>query len=131
MKLMRHLHVVASLVVLAVALSACSVTGGTLGQTPESQIVNGANSVTAATTLATALLKNDRINVTQAKGYRAILGTASGHLDTANAALVACRSKTGSTAKTSPDPCAPTVADDIALALSVVGDVQKVLDAKK
>jgi hypothetical protein len=131
MKLMRHLHVVVSLVVLAVALSACAVTGSTLGQTPEAQIVNGANSVTAATTLATTLLKNDRINVTQAKGYRAILGTASGHLDSANAALVACRKKTGSTSATNPDPCAPTVTDDIALALAVVGEVKKTLDAKQ
>lgn len=116
--------------VLILGLFALVVACASVGS-PESRIINGANTVTATTALATVLLRNDRINVTQAKSYRAILGTAAGHLDTANADLLACRAKTGSTAKTVPDPCEPSVADDIALGLSVVGDVKKTLDAKK
>lgn len=115
----------------SVALVACAVTGTALGPSPEAQIVNGANAVTAATTLATVLLKNDRITVTQAKGYRSMLGTASGHLDTVNAALLTCRKNTGSTSATKPDPCAPGIAADIQLALSIVGEVKKTLDAKQ
>lgn len=118
-------------VFLAVALAACAVTGTALGPSPEAQIVNGANAVTAATTLATVLLRNDRITVTQAKGYRSILGTASGHLDTANTMLLQCRKGTGSTSAVKPDPCAPSVMADIQLALSVVGEVRKTLDAKQ
>lgn len=118
-------------VFLSVAMTACSVTGTALGPSPEAQIVNGANAVTAATTLATVLLKNDRITVTQAKGYRSMLGTASSHLDAVNAALLTCRKNTGSTSATKPDPCAPGIAADITLALTVAGEVQKTLDAKK
>lgn len=116
---------------LALALCGCAVTGSAFGPTPEAQIVTGANAVTAATTLAIVLLKNDKITVAQAKSYRAILGTGSGHLDVANAALVDCRKKTGSTSASSPDPCVPTVAGDIALAISVTGEVQKTLAARQ
>lgn len=118
-------------VIALVALAACATTGTLFGSSPEAQIVTGANAVTAATTLATVLLKNDKITVPQAKSYRAVLGAASGHLDTANAALLTCRKTTGSTSKTAPDPCAATVASDISLAVAVVGDVQKTLAAKQ
>lgn len=116
---------------LAVALSACAITGTALGPSPEAQIVNGANAVTAATTLATVLLKNDRITVSQAKGYRSILGTASGHLDATNAALVGCRRATASTSATKPDPCAGSVIADIKLAIALTEEVQRTLKAKE
>lgn len=116
---------------LAVALLGCAVTGTALGPSPEAQIVNGANAVTAATTLATVLLKRDRITVTQAKGYRSILGTASNHLDTANTMLLQCRKGTQSTSAAKPDPCAPSVLSDIQLAVSIVGEVQSTLKAKE
>jgi hypothetical protein len=112
-------------------VAGCAITGTTFGPTPETQIRNGANAVTAATTLATSLLKVDKITVTQAKGYRSILGTASGHLDAANATLLDCRKRTASTYLTNPDPCHATVAADISLAVSVVEEVQKVLKAKE
>ncbi len=112
-------------------LAGCAVTGSLLGSSPESQIVNGANSVTAAATLASTLLRNDKINVAQAKSYSGILHTVSGHLDVANGSLLKCRASTGSTSKTSPDPCAASVADDISLALSLTADIQKTLKAKE
>lgn len=116
--------------VLALAVAGCAVTGAVFGPTPEAQIQTGAQAVTAATVLATTLLKNDRITVAQAKGYRAILGTASSHLDSANAVLVDCRKKTGSTSAVKPDPCAPGIMSDIQLAVSVVSEVQRTLNAK-
>lgn len=116
--------------VLAVGLSACALTEGMFGPTPEAQIITGVRSVTAATTLASALLKNNRITVAQAKGYSGLLHTAGDHLKTANATLEACRKSSRSTSATLPDPCAPTVASDIGLAVSVVSEVQKVLGGK-
>lgn len=116
--------------VIALAISACAITGGVFGPTPEAQIATGAHAVTTATTLATALLKNNRITVAQAKGYSAILHTASDHLHAANTALLACRKSTSSTSATNPDPCAPTVAGDIGLAVSVVGEVQRTLSSR-
>lgn len=118
-------------VAIAVGLGACAVTGTLFGPSPEAQIQTGAQSVTAAAVVATALLKNDRISVDQAKNYRAILGTASGHLDAANATLVKCRQATGSAASTKPDPCAPGILSDIGLAVSIVGQVRKTLDSKQ
>lgn len=112
-------------------LAGCAVTGGFFGPTPEAQIVTGANAVRAAATIAADLLQKNRITVAQAKSYSAILHTASGHLDVANAVLTSCRSKTGSTQKASPDPCAASIASDIALAISVVGEVQKTMKAKE
>jgi len=109
------------------AIAACSV----LPTSPEQQIRDGANAVTAAATVATSLLRLEKISVAQAKSYRAMLGTAGGHLDTANATLIACRTRTLSSSSTNPDPCRPTVESDIALAVTVAGEVAKVLDAKK
>lgn len=124
---MKKLFAVA---VLVLAISACAISGGAFGPTPEAQIDTGAHSVTAAATLTATLLKNNKITVVQAKGYSNILHTAADHLHAANAALVACRKSSGSTSATKPDPCAPTVASDITLAVSVVGEVQKVLGSK-
>lgn len=117
--------------VVAAMVAGCAITGTALGPTPEHQILNGANAVTAATVLATSLLRVNKITVVQAKGYRAILGTASGHLDAANVTLLDCRKRTASTSVTSPDPCVATIAADINLAVSVVGEVQKTLKAKE
>jgi len=110
----------------AALLSACSV----MTTSPEQQIRDGANTVTAVTTVATSLLRLDKITVVQAKSYRAMLGTASGHLDVANATLLTCRKNTGSTSATNPDPCKATVASDIALAVTVAGELKRVLDSK-
>ncbi len=119
------------LAIFLLALAGCATTGAVLGPTPENQIVTGANAVTATTTLATALLKNDKISVVQAKNYSAIVHAASGALHDANDKLVECRRVTGSTQAVRPDPCAPTVAGDIAMALAVVDGVKKTLDAKQ
>jgi hypothetical protein len=126
MKLFRRVELY--VVMLCVALlAACSV----MPSAPEQQIRDGANAVTATATVATSLLRLEKITVTQAKSYRAMLGTASGHLDAANATLLECRKKTASTSATNPDPCRPTVDSDIALAVTVAGEVAKVLEAKK
>ncbi len=125
---MKRIAVVA---ILALGLAACAITGGTFGSTPEAQIAAGARSVTAATTLATVLLKNNKITTVQAKGYSGILHTASDHLDAANATLVTCRKNTGEQAGSAKDGCAPGVVDDIRLAATVVGEVKKVLDARQ
>jgi len=111
--------------------TACATTGTLLGPSPEAQIKTVSNSVTVVATLATTLLKIDKITVTQAKSYSAVLHAASNHLNDANKTLVACRTKTNSKAGMNPDPCAATVASDIDLAGKVIGDVQAVLDAKK
>lgn len=100
-------------------------------QTPEAQIAAGANSLTAATTLATVALRNDKITVVQAKSYRTLLGAASSALDDANGALEKCRTATGSTSATSPDPCKPSVVSVIALALDSIANVKRTLDAAK
>ncbi len=121
-----------SLFSILLALAGCAGNLGTVfGTSPEAQIVNGANAVTTATTLATVLLKNNKITVVQAKSYSAILHAGRDHLGDADKRLTDCRAKTASTSKTNPDPCAATVADDIALGISVVADVQKLLKAKE
>lgn len=111
---------------LVIALAGCAV----IPASPESQILTGANGITAAATLGGVLLKREQITKAQASGYLGLLKTASGHLDTANATLIDCRSKTGSTAVSKPDPCAPSVMDDITLALTVADEVKRTLDAK-
>ena len=121
-----------ALIAIAIAITAgCAVTGGIFGPTPEAQIATGANLVTAQAGVATVLLKNKQISVTQAKGYSGLLHAAGGHLEEANKALLSCRARTGSTAQTNPDPCKATVADDIALGLSVAGEVKRTLDARR
>lgn len=117
-------------IVVGLLLGACAVTGTAFGPTPEAQIATGANATSAAAATGTALLKGGRITAAQAKSYSAILHAASDHLHAANKDLEACRAKTGSTSQTKPDPCAATVASDVGLAVSVIGDVQKALDSK-
>jgi hypothetical protein len=107
-----------------------SISGAVAPATPEAQIKTGAEALTAATTVATVLLRNDKITVVQAMNYRRMLGAASNVLDDANAALVKCRGSTGSTSASSPDPCKPGTVDMIALALDTITDVKKKLDAK-
>lgn len=98
---------------------------------PEAQIVAGSNALTAAITLATVASRNDKITVTQAKTYRAVFGTASVALDDANRELVKCRTATGSTMKTSPDPCKASVAALISMALDTIASAKRNLDAVK
>lgn len=112
-------------------LTGCAVTGGLFGSSPETQIVNGANAVTAITTIATTLLRNDKITVIQAKGYQTILHSARDTLIDTNNTLVECRERTSSNEKTSPDPCAATVAADIKLVLSVISDVETAVKGKQ
>lgn len=121
---------------LALAVAGCAATSviterltGT-APSPEAQIVTGANSVRAAATLGDTLLKTKKITAAQARSYITLLNTANAHLNVANDALLACRKATSSSATTRPDPCAPTVASDIALGISVVSEVQKALSAK-
>jgi hypothetical protein len=113
-----------------VAVLGCSSTGDLLGPTPESQIVNGANSITAAATLGTVSLRNKLITVDQAKSYRAILDTADKHLNTADRALTECRKRTNSTKDSRPDPCGASVEGDIRLAIDIANGVKRTLEAK-
>lgn len=112
-------------------VGACAALPSALGPSPEAQIVNGANAVTAAAGVGTVLLKNGKISVDQAKSYRAILGTASDHLNVAAVQLRECRGRTRSAPSSNPDPCAPSVAGDIALAIQVVGEVHRTLTSKQ
>lgn len=111
-------------------LAACTTVGSVIGPTPEAQIANGATAHTAATTLATSLLKNDRITVAQAKSFRVLLGASSTALDDANVTLLACRKATGSSSTARPDPCQPGVSDVIRLALDGIANVRRTLEAK-
>lgn len=113
--------------VLMLALTAC----GLLQISPEQQIRDGANSVNIGATVTGSLLTVDKITKAQAGSYRDILNTAGKHLNVAFKDLEACRSKTGSTPKTAPDPCKPAVQSDINLGVSIAADVKKTLDAKK
>ena len=113
-------------VVVLTLVSACS----TFSTSPEQQIRDGSNAVTASATVAATLLRVDKISKAQAQSYRDVLGTAGKHLDIAFAALVACRTKTGSTPATKPDPCAPSVMSDISLGLSIAAEVSKTLNSK-
>lgn len=108
------------------AIGAC----GVLPVTPEQQIRDGANSVTVGATIAGSLLQVDKITKAQAVSYRAILGTAGKHLDTAFDDLKKCRAKTGSNEKTTPDPCKPSVQADIDLGTRIAADVKRTMDAK-
>lgn len=121
----------AALFILALVVGCAGNLTTAIGPSPEAQIKTGANSVTAATALATALLKNNKITVAQAKSYSAILHAGRDHLGDADTRLVDCRKRTATTSVAIPDPCALTVADDIALGLSVIADVQKTLKAKE
>lgn len=110
-------------------LAGCASMGDSLAS-PEAQIAAGANTLTATTTLATVALRNQKITVSQAKSFRSMLGAASSSLDDANAALLACRKATGTTAAASPDPCAHGVTDVIKIALDTVAGVKRALDSR-
>lgn len=112
--------------VLSVAafLQGCAV----LGTTPEAQITQGAQTHTAATTLATALLERRKITTAQAVSYRAMLGTASAALDGSAKTLANCRATTNSAAR--PDPCQQAVTTDVNLALRVLTEIEKTLLAQ-
>lgn len=97
---------------------------------PEAQITAGAQAATAATTTATVLLREHKITVPQAKSYRNMLVAAGESLKDADTELVACRAKTGSTPKTSPDPCWAGIADLVRISLTNITDVKKALDAR-
>jgi hypothetical protein len=114
---------------LCVAVAGCA-TPIAVGPSPEAQIKTGADSVTAATTLATVLLRDHKISVPQAKSYRNMLAAAGESLKDANTELEACRKDTGSTAATSPDPCWPKVQDVVTIALQNIGGVRAALAAK-
>jgi len=103
---------------------------GSIGKTPEAQIAEGANALAAATTLATVLLRNDKLTVPQAKGFRVLLGASSTALDEANGALVACRKETATVAGVANDPCWPKVSDLVSLAINGIIGVKSALDSK-
>ncbi len=115
----------------ALLLSACATVTDAIAPSPESQIAAGANSLTVATTAATVALRNNKITVVQAKNFRAVLGAASTALDDANGVLVKCRTATGSTSATSPDPCKPSVVSIIQLALDSVAAAKRGIDTTK
>ena len=111
-------------------LAGCATMGGSTA-TPEAQIKAGADSVTAATTLATVALRNDKISVAQAKDFSTVMHTASAALGKADVALVKCRADTRSTAATVPDPCQASTIAIIQAALDAVASVKAKLDAAK
>lgn len=115
----------------AFALSGCAnFTGTVLGDSPEAQIKTGADAGTAATVTMTTLLRNQKISVVQGKSYRNMLAASNEALTDANTDLLACRVRTGSTSKTTPDPCWLTIADVVRLALDNISGVKKTLESK-
>lgn len=113
-------------IVALLVLQACAV----LGNSPEAQINQGAQTHTAATTLATTLLERRKITLAQAQSYRGMLGSASTALDSSAKTLAACRTMTGSNIAMRPDPCAQTVTSDVNLALSVLLEIEKRLQVE-
>jgi hypothetical protein len=124
---MKHIRNAVAILALAVVLAACAL----FGTTPEAQIKSGADKLTAATNLTAALLQRDKITVTQAKSYRALIGTTSGALDAANKTLLDCRKRTASTQQSSPDPCATNIAGDVSLFLGILTEIEGALQAKQ
>ena len=110
-----------------VFLQACAV----MGSTPEAQIAKGAQTHTAATTLATALLERRKITTAQDKDYRDMLGTASTALDGSAKRLQACRALNTGKPVATPDPCAVGVSADVNLALSVLSEIERTLLAQQ
>lgn len=111
---------------LAVTLAAC----GLLPISPEQQIRDGGNAITVSATLTSSLLRVDKINKAQAQSYVAVMKTTKEHFDVAFKTLEDCRKKTGSTEKTTPDPCKASVESDIALGVSIAGQLKVILEAK-
>lgn len=113
----------------ALAVAGCATTVA-VGSSPEAQIATGAQTVTAATILATVALRDHKITVTAAKSYRNMLAAAGESLKDANGELEACRKDTGSTSATSPDPCWPKVGDVVTIALQNIAGVKRALESK-
>jgi len=109
------------------ALTSCAI----LSPSPESQILTGANSITAGANLTTAKLRSKSISVDQAKNYRDTMRLAEAMLKDANVALVACRKATASTPQSLPDPCKNNIALDIQLATTILAEVEATLRAKE
>lgn len=108
-------------------LTACAV----LGPTPEAQIKRGADTQTAAVNLAASLLQRQKISLAQAQSYRAMLGTASAALDVSAGTLRACRSVSVAPVPAgAADPCQQTISADVGLALSVLTEIEKTLQAQ-
>jgi hypothetical protein len=102
---------------LCIGLAACAAIQQAGLPSPEAQITAGAQAAAAATTTATTLLRDHKITVAQAKGYRNMLAAAGDSLKDADTDLLACRAQTGSTAKTTPDPCWAKISDVVRIAL--------------
>jgi uncharacterized cupredoxin-like copper-binding protein len=97
---------------------------------PEAQITAGAQAGAAATVTANTLLRDHKITVPQAKTYRNVLAAGLEGLKDANTDLLACRTATGSTEKTTPDPCWGKVSDVVRIALESIASVKKTVDSK-
>lgn len=110
----------------AALLASCSV----MTTSPEQQIRDGANTVTVTATVASTLLRVEKISKAQAASYLAVLKTAGSHLDVAFKTLSDCRAKTGSTPQSNPDPCKASLQSDINLGVSVAAEVKKALESK-
>ena len=108
-------------------LQACAV----LGTSPEAQLAKGAQTHTAATTLAANLLERRKITTAQAVNYRAMLGTASTALDSSAKTLTACRALNSNNPAVKPDPCQQTISTDVNLAVSVLTEIEKTLLAQE
>jgi uncharacterized lipoprotein YbaY len=117
-------------VALCIGLAACAAIQQVGLPSPEAQITAGAHAATTATTTATVLLREQKITVPQAKSYRNMLVAAGESLKDANTDLLACRAQTGSTAKTTPDPCWAKVSDVVRIALENITSVKRTLDSK-
>jgi PBP1b-binding outer membrane lipoprotein LpoB len=105
--------------------------GDAFSPTPEAIITATKNANTGAIALTTELLKAKQITVPQAQSYSDMMEGAMKATDKMLVMLTACRAATGSTPKTSPDPCAPSVVDVIGISLQTITDVKKALDARK
>lgn len=97
---------------------------------PEAQITAGAQACKVATVTTTTLLRDHKITVTAAKSYQNMLVAACESMRDADTDLVACRKRTGSDTKTTPDPCWAGIADVVRIASTNIVDIKKSLDSK-
>lgn len=98
--------------------------------TPEAQVTAGAQACKVATVTTTTLLRDHKITVTAAKSYQNMLVAACESMRDADNDLVACRKRTGSDTKTTPDPCWADIADVVRIASTNIVDIKKSLDSK-
>lgn len=97
---------------------------------PEAQVTAGGQACDLATTTTKRLLAERKITVVQAKSYANMLVAACESIRDAKNDLVSCRTRTGSDAKTSPDPCWADIADVVRIASTNIVDIKKSLDTK-